>query len=118
MTDQTFRFAVVGNLSSVLIYKAIGAETYAVSQVDTAKAKAEELFRADRGDEAKTAQYAVVFVEEEYYKEFPDDLVEKFTKKPLPAVIPVPSPNSGDDNFAGNRLRKIVERAVGSDILG
>ena len=116
--SDTFSFAVVGNQSSVLIYKAIGAETYAVQTVEAAREKAEELFRANRGDENQTARYAVVFVEEEYYKNFPEDLVEKFTLKPLPAVIPVPSPNSTDNEFAGNRLRKIVERAVGSDILG
>ncbi|MDH3325050.1 MAG: V-type ATP synthase subunit F, partial [Candidatus Peregrinibacteria bacterium] len=63
-------------------------------------------------------EYAVVFVEENVYKDLPEDLITRLTKKALPAVIPVPAPNSGDENFSGNRLRKIVERAVGSDILG
>ena len=55
---------------------------------------------------------------ESYYKNFPEDLIEKFARKALPAVIPVPSPGESSDDFATQRLRKIVERAVGSDILG
>ena len=118
MSSNTYKFAVVGNVSSVKLYQALGAETHAVTNVEDARERTEELFRDHREDENKTATYAVVFVEEDYYKAFPEDLVEKFSRKALPAVIPVPSPKSGDDNFAGNRLRRIVERAVGSDILG
>ncbi len=116
--ENKFKLAVVGNESSVLIFRSLGCETYGVYSKEEAQKKVEKLFNANLGDEAKTAEYAVVFVEEDFYKSFPEDLIEKFTKRPLPAIIPVPSANSGDDNFAGNRLRKIVERAVGSDILG
>lgn len=117
MTNQ-LKLAVVGNDSSVLLYQALGCETYGVFDQEAARAQTEELFSAHSGDENKSPLYAVVFVEEDYYKAFPDDLVERFSRKALPAIIPVPSPKSGDDNFASNRLRKIVERAVGSDILG
>jgi len=116
--SDTYKFAVVRNVSSVKLYQALGAETYAVSSNDAARTKTEDLFVATKDDENKSAVYAVVFVEEDFYKSFPDDLTERFSRKALPAIIPVPSPRSGDDNFAGNRLRRIVERAVGSDILG
>ncbi len=116
--SEEYKLAVVGNVSSVLIYRALGCETYGVYTQDEAQEKAEELFMANKGDEAKTAEYAVLFVEEDYYKNFSEDVIERFARKPLPAVIPVPSSKSGDDNFAANRMRKIVERAVGSDILG
>jgi vacuolar-type H+-ATPase subunit F/Vma7 len=113
-----FKLAVVGKESSVLLFRALGCETYGVFNQEQAQESVEKLFRANLGDESKTAEYAVVFVEESYYKEFPEELIEKFTKKALPAIIPVPSANSDDPNFSSNRLRKIVERAVGSDILG
>ena len=64
----------------------------------------------------KIPQFAVIFVEDEFYKNFSADLLEKFARRPLPAVVPVPS-SGKNKNFAKNRLRKIVERAVGSDIL-
>lgn len=110
-----YKLAVVGNASSVLLYKALGCETHAVLSLDEARDRSEELFRAAAGD---APEYAVVFVEETYYKDFPEDLIEKFSRKALPAVIPVPSSGESDDDFATERLRKIVERAVGSDILG
>lgn len=113
-----FKLAVVGNESSVLIFRSLGCETHGIFSQEEAQTAVETLFNADQGDEAKTAEYAVVFVEEGYYKEFPEDLIEKFTKRALPAVIPVPSTNTDDPDFASNRLRRIVERAVGSDILG
>lgn len=116
--DENFKLAVVGNVSSVLIYKALGCEVYGVLEQEQAQLATEKLFSAHKGDENKTAQYAVVFIEEDFYKEFSEDMIEKFSKKALPAVIPVPSAKSGDDNFASERLRKIVERAIGSDILG
>lgn len=116
--SDTYKFAVVGSVSSVKLYQALGAETYAVNTVAAARDKTESLFSSVTNDEFKRAQYAVVFVEEDFYKTFPEDLIERFSRKALPAIIPVPSPRSGDDNFASNRLRKIVERAVGSDILG
>lgn len=116
--SQNYKLAVVGNASSVLLYKALGCETHAVYNLDEARDTSEELFRAVHDDANRTPQYAVIFVEESYYKEFPEDLIEKFARKALPAVIPVPSPGESSDDFASQRLRKIVERAVGSDILG
>ena len=113
--SQNYKLAVVGNASSVLLYKALGCETHAVYNLDEAREQLETLFKAQSGD---TPDYAVIFVEESYYKAFPEDLIEKFARKALPAVIPVPSPGESSDDFASQRLRKIVERAVGSDILG
>ena len=115
---QDFKLAVVGNPSSILLYRAIGVETHAVKDSAEAATKTEELFTANLGDENKTAQYAIVFVEEDFYKNFSEDLLIKMSNKPLPAVVPVPVPRDGGDGFALKRLRKIVERAIGSDIMG
>ena len=116
---QNYKLAVVGNESSVLIFKSLGCEVFSVFSDKEAEKQAETLFRAHLGDEDKTPEYAVVFVEEDYYKTFSEDLVEKFTLRALPAVIPIPSMGKQDgDSFATIRLRKIVEKAIGSDILG
>jgi len=119
MSDSSFKLAVVGNESSVLIFRALGTEVFSVFSDDQAQKKLLDLINRDRGDEAKTAEYAVIFVEEAYYKNLPEDLLERCAKKSLPAVVPVPSPDSasGKDSFAVKRLSRIVERAIGSDIL-
>jgi len=113
---QNFRLAIIGNESSILLYKTFGAEGFSVVTDKEAKECVEKLFAQDKGDEKKTPLYAIIFVEEDFYKNFPNDLLEKLAKKALPAVIPVPTPNN-QDNFSDKRLRKIVERAIGSDIL-
>jgi len=111
---MSYRLAVIGEQSSILIYQAFGIEVFGVSRGDEARDVLDDLSRKE--DNGKSV-YAVVFMEENFYKNLPDDLINRLAKKALPAVIPVPSPNSKDNNFSTNRLRKIVERAVGSDIL-
>ena len=116
-----YKLAVVGVNSSISLYRAIGAETVAVTSDAEAQVETERLFRANHGDENKTPEYAIVFVEENFYANLPDELIEKFSKKALPAVVPVPSPstqsNSGQ-SLSAKRLSKIIERAIGSDIFG
>ncbi|MBT3348885.1 V-type ATP synthase subunit F [bacterium] len=116
MTHQ-FKLSVVGHASSILIYRAIGVETHAVSDAESAREAVEKLANESLGDEQNTPAYAVIFVEENFYQDLPLDLIEKFTRRPLPAVIPVPSPDSGKESFAKKRLSLIVEKAVGSDIF-
>ena len=114
---KNYKLAVVGNVGTVLLFKSLGCESFGVYTTKEAQEKVEKCFRAHLEDESQTPEYAIVFVEEDYYKEFPEDLVAKFAAKALPAIIPIPSSTSGESDFAGNRLRKIVERAIGSDIL-
>ncbi len=115
--DKKYRLAVIGNESSVLIFRALGVEVYGVDSIEKSLEDLESLVGMHWGDENKTPKYAVIFMEEHYYKSLPDDLLERLAKKSLPAVVPVPSPDSNDKDFAVKRLSRIVERAVGSDIL-
>lgn len=115
--ENQLKLAVVGMESSILLYRVIGATTFAVSDNNEARDMVEKLAVAHANDEAHTPTYAIIFVEEEFYKNLPADLLTKFAKKPLPAVIPTPSPNAGGKSFSVKRLSSIVERAIGSDIF-
>jgi len=115
---QKLKLAVIGNESSVLIFRALGTEVYSVHDSNQAQEILRDLASREIGDDSqKTAEYAVVFVEENFYKKLPEDLLTRLSKNPLPAVVPVPSPDSKDAKFGTKRLSRIVERAVGSDIL-
>ncbi len=114
---SNFNLAVVGNVTSVSLFLALGCQVFGVLSTEEAEEKTLDLFQQDQGDEAKTAVFAIIFIEEDFYKDFQSDLIERFTNKPLPAIIPIPSLNSSDPNFALKRLSRIVEKAVGSDIL-
>ena len=114
-----YKLAVVGLDSSILIYKAIGADTFPVSDIQEARENIEKIADTYVDEEDQIPEYAVIYVEEDFYKDLPDDLTRKLNKRSLPALIPVPSPSSSSskDSFAVKRLSKIVERAVGSDIF-
>ena len=107
--------AVVGYPGSTALYQAAGADVYAINSIDEARETMEQIALPAKGEEDQI-QYAVVLVEDSVYYEFPQDFVERFARRPLPAVIPIPS--SGGDGKAKNRLKDLVEKAVGSDILG
>lgn len=115
--EKKYELAVVGYESSVLIYRAVGANIFPVSEDAEAQEKVATLFN-ETAVGGENSRYAVIFVEENFYAALPDDLMEKFAKKALPAIVPVPSPEETDKDFSGARLSKIVERAIGSDILG
>jgi len=115
--ENQLKLAVVGMESSVLLYRVIGASTFAVIDDNEARDTIEKLAAENAGDEAQTPTYAIIFVEEDFYRNLPADLLDKFAKKPLPAVIPTPSPSVDEKSFSVKRLSSIVERAIGSDIF-
>lgn len=112
-----YKLAVVGFESSILLYKAIGAEAFAVIDVVSAQETVETLFQSKQDKEGLVPVFAVIFVEETLYAELPADLIDKFTRRPLPALVPIPSPVASDTSFATKRMSKIIERAVGSDVF-
>jgi V/A-type H+-transporting ATPase subunit F len=59
--------------------------------------------------------YAVVYVTEALCGYIKEEL-EFYREKPLPAIIPIPGA-SGNTGLGMARVKKFVERAVGSDIL-
>ena len=115
--ENKFKLAVVGNESAVLIFRALGVEVFNVVDREGMRSLLEDLVLQHQGDALKTPKYAIIFVEEDYYKVLAPEFLEKMTKKSLPAIVPIPSPGSEDKDFAVKRLSKIVEKAVGSDIL-
>lgn len=115
--DNTYKLAIIGNESSITLFRAIGAESFPVYSGEDARESVTTLMNTYSNEAEQIAAYAIVFIEEEYYKQLPEDLLERLAKRSLPALIPLPSLNSTDEKFAVNRLSKIVERAIGSDIL-
>ena len=114
---STYSLAVVGAESSIMLFQAIGAEVHAVYSAEETKDKILELMTTYQNEADQIPKYAVVFIDEEWYKTLPDEVIERSARKSLPALVPLPALNSSDKNFAQKRLSSIVERAIGSDIL-
>ena len=115
--EDNYSLAIIGLENSILLYKAIGVETHPVSSSSEMIEILESLVQSHLADEARTPKYAIIFVEENFYRDLPEDLIKKLAKKTLPAVLPVPSPAPTSKSYSKKRISKIVEKAIGSDIL-
>lgn len=117
MTDiKQFKLGIIGNKNSISLYKSLGVTAHSVNSKEEATDTLESLIQEFQDEEKTTPTYAVLFIEETYYKQISEELINKLARKALPALIPVPSPESKDPNFGLKRISKIVERAVGTDI--
>ena len=88
------------------------------------KALGLDAFPASSGEEAQSAfkkltkendNYAIIYVEETYYKDLSAE-IDKFKDSPTPAIILIPG-REGSLGLGQSALQSAVLRAVGSDIL-
>lgn len=100
------KIAAVGEEDAVFGFRALGVDVFTVS---SPKAAPDILAQARKG------KYAVIFVTEQVAKAAPD-VIEGFAESPLPAVLIIPGVGASR-GLASERMKRIVERAVGADIL-
>lgn len=115
---MNYRIAIVGSQEATAGFSLLGVD---IVPVQTANEAVEELFRLkketqkdERGREQNT--YAIVFITEDLASGISPDDEKKLARGALPAIIPLPS-HKGSTGYGLQRLKRIVERAVGSDIL-
>ncbi|HDP70199.1 MAG TPA: V-type ATP synthase subunit F [Actinobacteria bacterium] len=100
------KIAFIGDKTSVLGFQALGFDAYPV--VDPQESR-------NVWSEIKEENYTVIMVTEEVYKEI-DDLISEVAESFTPAVLIIP-PAKGGKGLGFQRMKKIVEKAVGMDIL-
>lgn len=112
-----YKTAIVGTRDAVAGFSLLGVD---IVPVDTPQQAVEELMRlkketrTENGREVQT--YAIIFITEDLAQGLSPDDEKKLAKGALPAIIPLPS-HQGSTGYGMQRLKRIVERAVGSDIL-
>lgn len=99
------KIAVIGDKDSVLAFKAVGVETYAVSS----PYEANDVIRSIKED------CAVIFVTEDIAEQI-SATIDKLKSRPYPAVIPIPGA-LGSNGFGKRNVHRDVEKAIGADIL-
>lgn len=112
------KIAFVGPEESIRAFSLLGVEIASARTQGEAIAEIHRLRKAMTKDERgiERNEYAIVFVSEHLIHDLPREEEAKFSGNFLPAIIPTPS-NKGDSSAGLLRLKKLVERAVGSDIL-
>ena len=100
--------AILGSRDAILGFKALGIDTVSVSGIAEAREKIQEIYES--GD------YAALFITEDWIDKV-SDFLRTLAPKALPAIVAVPS-QRGSTGAGLRNIKKMVEQAVGSDILG
>lgn len=116
---MTYRIAIVGQRDTVAAFSLLGVDVVPVTSGPEAVAalyKLKRMMRDDRGIQRNV--YAVVFITEDLAVTISPEDEKKLQRGALPAIIPLPSIHEADGTSYGlERIKRIVERAIGSDIL-
>ena len=112
-----YKIAIIGSREIILGFKALGLEpVYATESKDAV----EILYNLKREKvEVKGEnlnKYAILFIMEELARGITPEDYKKLSADPLPAIIPLPS-HLGTTGYGLQKLKTIVEKAVGMDIL-
>lgn len=117
---MNYSIAIIGSREAILGFRALGVETVAVKDYKEATAKLYELKKTKQvidGQESETPKFAIVFITEDLAQDISVDDYKKLSIGALPAIIPIPS-HQGSTGFGLTKLKRVVEKAVGSDIMG
>lgn len=100
------KIIVMGDRDSIYGFSAGGFETCFVSETDDVPAQIKRLAQEE---------YAVIYLVERLYSKFSVQLQE-YDEALAPAIIPIPGV-TGNTGAGLQGVEKLVERAIGSDIL-
>lgn len=102
----TYRIAVIGDWESVMGFRALGLDTYPVTDPDEARAKIHQLAKED---------CAVIYLTEQLAVKM-EDVITRYKDELRPAIILIPG-RDGSMGIGKNSIQSAIERAVGADIL-
>jgi V/A-type H+-transporting ATPase subunit F len=110
-----FKIAIIGPKDAIIGFSALGVVPFESYSADEAL----EILKKIKLDlvEDNEDQFAIVLINEDIIKDIPQDEYKKITKEALPAIISVPG-IQGSTGFGAEKVRRMVEQAVGSDIFG
>ena len=97
---------VIGDYDSICGFSAVGFDIFPADSAEQARKKLKAL--AGSG-------YGVIYITEPFMQELAADCA-LYDEQPVPCVIPIPA-CTGVTGLGESRLKRCVERAVGSDII-
>lgn len=100
-----YKIAVVGDKESIFGFSAIGMDIYPAYEEDEIKSLIPRLIEEN---------YAIIYITENVSIKAKKYL-EKLQKNKIPAIITIPS-NTGNLNYGENRIKEMVQKAVGIEI--
>ncbi len=104
-----YKIGVMGGPDTVIGFKALGLDTYAIESPEQAKKIMHEITDAE-------SEYAIIYLEENLAEGLKNE-INRVKDKPTPAIILIPG-REGSIGLGQSALKAAVERAVGTNILG
>lgn len=104
-----FKIGVMGGPDTVIGFKALGLDTFAVDNKEEAKRIMNKITDAD-------SEYAIIYLEENLAEALSNE-IKRVKDRPTPAIILIPG-REGSIGLGQSALKAAVERAVGTNILG
>ena len=104
-----FKIGVMGGPDTVIGFKALGLDTFAVDSKDEARRIMNKITDAD-------SEYAIIYLEENLAETLANE-IKRVKDRPTPAIILIPG-REGSIGLGQSALKAAVERAVGTNILG
>ena len=103
-----YKIAVLGNRDSIYGLAALGLDTFPTDSMN--QEEAAKLLR-----KLAEGEYGVIYVTEALQATLSEEIM-RYKDRQLPAIIPIPGV-SGNTGAGVAGLKKLVEQAVGSDII-
>ena len=97
--------AIIGDGESILVFKAVGVEPFAVKNA----IDAEKIL----SDIAKS--YKIIFITDDIAKQI-DEKISKYTAQSYPIIVSVPS-KSGSNGYGEQKLVEAMEKALGINLF-
>ncbi len=101
-----YKIGVMGDRDSIYGFQSLGLTVFPVDDMNEGIKTLREI----------SEDYAVIFITEKLAFEM-DSEIRKFNDKTNPAIIPIPGV-TGNTGLGMKNVKRSVEQAVGSDILG
>ncbi|GEM_PF-177036 len=108
-TETETKIAAFGESDIMLIFKAVGADVFAVS--DSTPAGAAEI----RLKQLVSEGYGIIFMTETVAARL-DAIVKYYSNQITPSIVVIPGPGKRN-NYAVDQLRTAIIKAVGADIM-
>lgn len=115
--NKDYKLAIIGSKDACIGFHALGLTVRYASTADEAVEVIQDLKSQKQEGNENASKFAIIFVAEDVYKNIDRETYLKLTKNALPAITPIPE-ITGSTGFGLERLKSIVERAVGTNILG
>lgn len=100
------KVAMIGGKTSIMGFKALGVETFAVPRLEDSQ----EVWQ-----DVRPAEYAIIFMTEPIYEVLQQE-IDELREKRLPVVTVIPAV-AGSRELGMEETRALVEKAVGADVL-